>query len=506
MRPAAPIPATPVLARLLAGALLFAAAPAAAAPRGADPFDPVRDVARQALRDEQVPSIAVAVARDGKVIWEEAFGWADREHRIAATPHTLYSLASVTKPLTATGLMVLQERGLVDLDRPINDYLGTAKVRVRVGDPARATVRRVAGHTAGLPAHHQFFYEDEPRRTPSRDETILRYGNAVFPPGERYAYSNLGYGILDHVIARVSGRPYADFMRGEVFLPLGLTHTSIDLPAALRDQAAVRYGEDGLPLPMYGFDHPGGSAAWSSAHDLVRFAMFHLGTPLPEQKAVLRPATLQAMRQPAGPSGYAVGWSTGKTPRGRPTVDHGGGMPGVSTWLGLYPGERLAVVVLSNSANGAVGRVADAVVAALLPDERHPDEPERPEPEPPPFQAPAELVGTWSGAVHTPAAAVAFTLVIPAAGDVQVKLGDQPRTLLDGAHLEDGLLGGELLGDLGSEEGGPAPCHLLVALRPQGNGLAGAVTALSASGAGGRTRSALSHWAELRRVPVPPGS
>jgi CubicO group peptidase (beta-lactamase class C family) len=87
------------------------------------------------------------------------------------------------------------------------------------------------------------------------DETILRYGNLVTVPGEKYQYSNLGFGVLDYVISRVSGRAYEDFMREEVFLKLGLTHTSIGLGPGLDRYQAVRYGPDGLPIPFYDFDH-----------------------------------------------------------------------------------------------------------------------------------------------------------------------------------------------------------------------------------------------------------
>ncbi len=80
----------------------------------------------------------------------EAFGWADRERRVVATPHTLYSLASISKPITATALMVLVERGVVDLDRPIDDYLGTATLTAHLGDARDATVRRIANHTVRL--------------------------------------------------------------------------------------------------------------------------------------------------------------------------------------------------------------------------------------------------------------------------------------------------------------------------------------------------------------------
>jgi len=150
----------------------------------ADQFDEIRDFIRTHLTADQVPSISVAVARDGRIVWEEGFGWADREKSVAANEHTMYSLASITKPFTATGLMTLVEQKRIDLDRPINQYLGNAKLRARVGNADDATVRRVANHTSGLPFHYQFFYEDEPYRPPSMDETILRYGNLVTIPGK----------------------------------------------------------------------------------------------------------------------------------------------------------------------------------------------------------------------------------------------------------------------------------------------------------------------------------
>ncbi|MCI0664458.1 MAG: beta-lactamase family protein, partial [Acidobacteria bacterium] len=294
-----------------------------------DPFDRVRVFIQKQMVERQVPSIAVAVARDGKIIWEEAFGWADRENRIQATPHTIYSLASISKPITATGLMILKERGQIDLDRPINEYLGEAKIKVRVGNAADLTVRRVANHTSGLPLHYQFFYEDEPFRAPSRDETIQRYGNAVTAPGEKYQYSNLGYGILDYVIARTSGKSYADFMRTEVFLPLGLTHMSVDVGPGLEKQQAVRYGPDGLPIPFYGFDHSGGSAIYASAHDLVRFGMFHLKAHLPDHKAILTDQSIDEMQKPTAESGnnngYGIGWITGEYSGKRRSVAHSGG-------------------------------------------------------------------------------------------------------------------------------------------------------------------------------------
>src|SRR5262249_49348966 len=137
----------------------------------------------------------------------------------------------------------------------------------------------------------------------SMDETILRYGNLVTAPGEKFEYSNLGFGVLDYVIARVSGRAYEDFMREEVFLKLGLTHTSVGIGPGLERYQAIRYGEDGLPIPFYDFDHRGASAIYASAHDLVRFGLFHLKAHLPDQKAILSDASIDAMQKPTFTSG-----------------------------------------------------------------------------------------------------------------------------------------------------------------------------------------------------------
>ncbi len=107
--------------------------------RKADQFEPIRDRIRQKLEQHRAPSISVAVARGNQIIWEESFGWADRENHIPATADTMYTLGSTSKPITATAIMLLRERGLLNLDRPINDYLGDAKLVARVGNASEAT-------------------------------------------------------------------------------------------------------------------------------------------------------------------------------------------------------------------------------------------------------------------------------------------------------------------------------------------------------------------------------
>jgi CubicO group peptidase (beta-lactamase class C family) len=284
----------------------------------ADQFDSVRATIHKTIVEQGTPSIAVSVVRNGEIVWEEGFGWADREKRIASNAHTLYSLASVSKSFTAAALMILKEQGKVDLDQPVNTYLGDAKVTARVGDAAGATVRRVLNHSAGLPLHYQFFYEDEPYRRPPMDTTILRYGNLITPPGENYQYSNLGYGLIDYVISHVSRKSYVDFMREQVFLPLGLTHTSVNVGPGLSAYAAQRYATDGTPIPFYDFDHPGASAIFASAHDLALYGMFQLKEHLAGQKRILTGESIDEMHRPTMKTGPHSGYGRrSSSPRGR---------------------------------------------------------------------------------------------------------------------------------------------------------------------------------------------
>lgn len=465
-----------------------------AAASWADQFDRVRDSIRRKLGERAAPSAAVAVARGGQIIWEEGFGWADRERRVPSDPHIPYSLASISKPITATALMILVERGKLDLDKPINEYLGQAKLRGRAGDASLATVRRVANHTSGLPLHYHFFYEDEPYSPPPRDETIRRYGNLITPPGERYLYSNLGYGVLDHVISRVSGKAYADFVREEVLLPLGMTRSAVGLPVALKQYQAVRYDSDGDPIPFYDFDHPGGSAVYASAHDLVRFGMFHLKNRLAGQKRILKDSSIDEMQRPTAKvealAGYGVGWAIDSASPGWPLVSHTGGMGGVSTYLALLPKQNIAVAVVCNGRSSLPTEVVREILQVL--------EPARKRQSVAADNRRAPLTGgKWKGAVHTENGEIPLVLDIRADKDVRAKLSSQPETGLSAVSYDGEYFRGTMTGDIGTADANRTKYVLALELKQRGGTWSGGITARSLPAK--RAGNALTYWVELRR-------
>jgi len=470
-----------------------------------DRFNNIRELIKNKLVELGTASLAVAVAQNDEIIWEEGFGWADRERMIPSNPNIMYSLASISKPVTATGLMILKERGLIDLDKPINDYLSDAKLKAWIGNAEDATIKRVANHTSGLPLHCQFFYEDEPYQKPHMDETIRRYGNLVTIPDERYQYSNIGYGILDYVISRLSGKSYEDFMREEVFLPLDMTHTSVNIGKGLEKYQAQRYGQDGIKIPFYDFDHPGGSAVFSSAHDLVRFGMFHLKAHLPNQKVILSEISIDDMKIGTSEMGngnlYGVGWASYDDLFGYRGVWHNGGMGGVSTTLMLIPDEKIVVVTLANSSSPLPDLVYKEILSALLPKfaekraekeaKKNQDEVKKQD-----FMPTPEFLGEWKGIVHTYKGDIPIALWFKECGDVVVKMGDQLKALLNDVSFRDGYLYGSMIGDIGTEDVNRRPYNLHLTLKLRDKVLNGAMSAISLPGK--KVGNALSHWIEIK--------
>ncbi len=476
-------------------------------------FERVRGRIETILAEDSAVSVAVAVAKDGKILWEDAFGWADREQRIAATPHTMYSLASISKTVTATGLMLLAQRGKVDLDRPANAYLGRGKITSFVGSPDEATVRRVLQHTAGLPLHYQFFWGIQP---PGMDGSIARYGIVVQPPGEEFNYSNLGYGVLDEIVARVSGSSFTEFMRTDVFAPLGLTRIAIGPIPGLETETATRYTGGREPIPFYDFDHRGASAVFASAHDLVRFGMFHIGD-LPARPQLLSESTRHEMQTDAVPAPglsygswgpdvrYALGWIV-HDPYGYLIVSHDGGMPGVSTSLITVPSEGVVAVALINSRGLAHG-IADDLIGAVLPNygtNLREARTRARETEPSPaFNAPAALRGKWVGEIETWSGTLPVTLVIQDDNDVHITLGDQLKTLVNGVRFVDGFVTGQFQGTIPTADAMRQPHQIALRVKLRGTTLSGTVTAqsaiASATGMVMTSAGGTSSWISVRR-------
>jgi hypothetical protein len=264
-------------------------------------------------------------------------------------------------------------------------------------------------------------------------------------------------------------------MRDNVFLPLGLTHTSVVIAPPKGAGVTQRYNRQGQLLPFYDFDHRGASAIYSSAHDLVRFGMYNLGDHVPGQRAIVTSATLALMHRPVPPGHYGLGWIVDSLP-GLNEISHTGGMPGVQTALALFPDEDVAIVVLANMYCN-IEPIYLAVEHAILP--KYADATRRQAADRPAKRSgpPADLVGQWTGTVRTWERTIPMSLVIAADGAIHGHVADEPDS--PGTEIEwgDSTVVARIAGTMPTSDAQHWPHSILLQLRIRNGKLTGMATA-----------------------------
>lgn len=464
-------------------------------------FSPVRDFVRAEMGvGTLTPSLTVAVARGNTILWEEGFGSIDRPGGTAATPDTLYYIASVTKTVTATALMVLHERKQIDLDRPANRYLKDAKLRSPYWNADDVTIRHLATHTAGLAT---IDVRDDIPGT----ETINRYGIVFTRPGESFDYSNLGYGVLGKVIAGVTDRSFQTFVQDEVLRPLAMRSAWAGATPSSARPVASRYNSDSRTFSSpHGEPRlPGASVLYCSAHELALFGMFHLKIHDPQQKAILSDAAIDRLAEPTVPAGdrrQSLAWSVTDSQHGYRTLLAQGGTNDSQAWLLLVPSERIAVVVLANAGNVAASRLIDRILSVLLPkyaESLAASASVAPSPSTPPpavttpGAVPPDVKGTWSGEIQTHRGNVPITVTISSSTEATARLAGEPSTLMTDVRVTNERLIGRMHGDMGIDYVGPAPYQLRFSLRRVGDRFIGSAITWATAGR-------LPFWVELRHA------
>lgn len=486
-----------------------------------DKFKNTRSIIKKLVEDSKVPSLSVGVAQNGKILWNEGFGYTDIENKSHATEHTSYHLASISKVFTATGLMILNEKGKLDLDKPVQYYLPELQFTQHHGNPDELTIRTLANHSSGLPIHFSYHYSDEETKPHSTPEVVQQYGNLVAPPMERCLYANLGYGILGHLIEETSSMTYAEFMEKEVFQPLGMDNSYTLDNLTDKTSTIVYYGPDDVPdfdsngkpiyveydgqfdtIPYSECDTPGAGVVSCSVHDLLKFGMFHLSGG-----SILSRAGLDEMKKPTSapaitnvPPGafidentmYGVGWRV-STLHGYDIVWHDGGMSGASTKLVLVPSENLVIVALCNRFQP---RVTDQAVSNILTELMQQGSIPQKTPDFLPKDNPVN--GEWKGIIHTSEGKLPLTLWI---GDkTYSKLGDEEKQPLFTHASSNDYFWGVLKGNLDTPDTNRYPHDLRLDLKLRGDSLDGFTMAICIKNPDNRMGYALSHWTKLMKV------
>ena len=293
------------------------------------------------------PGLSIGVVRDRELRWSAGYGLADLENEVPATPISVYRLASVAKPITATAVLQLWERGKLDLDAPVQRYVPGFPEK-----PWPITARHLLAHQSGVRNWTTEEFHNT-RRFSSITESLEPFKDdaLLFEPATRTQYSSLGFTLLGAALEGAGGAPFMEQLRASVFQPAGMEAARDDNVFAIvphRARGYFRHGDGSLanaPLTDTSNRTPGGGLV-ATAEDVARFASAL------QRGLLLKPETLQmaltAQKLRGGRvTGYGLGWVVGR--RGaRREAYHGGGQPQVSTVLYMQPDAGVAVAILAN--------------------------------------------------------------------------------------------------------------------------------------------------------------
>lgn len=309
---------------------------------------------------QKIPGVAVAVIHNGKVVKEKGYGMANVELNIPVTNDSVFKIGSISKPMIALAVMKLVDEGKIGLDDPVSKYIQDAPALWK-----DITIKHLLSHTSGIireaPGFNPFMVQ--------KDYDVIKTAFAsplVFQPSEKYQYCNVGYFSLAEIIARVSGKPWPEYVNEVVFAPnkMSATRATSNIDLVPNRVNGYELAQDKLVnSESYRALRPSG-AFLSSIKDMVAFANAL------EKAPPVKPATLKMMQTAVklkdGTSApYGLGFQVGMI-RGKANTGHGGSLSGFRTNLSIFPEDKLTVIVLANldSANPAViaNLVADVFI------------------------------------------------------------------------------------------------------------------------------------------------
>lgn len=309
---------------------------------------------------------AVLVAKDGKPIFEKAYGLADRARNIANTVDTQFRIGSMNKMFTATAVMQLVQAGKIDLDKPLGTYLTDYPNKTTA---STVTIRDLLTHTGGTGDIFGPEFDKNRLKLRTLQDYIDLYGSRApaFTPGSKFDYSNYGFILLGAVVEKVSGQSYYDYVREHIYAPAGMTSTGSqpeDVAVPNRSIGYMSAPSGGLQpntatLPYRGTSAGGG---YSTVGDLLRFANALENHTLLNAQYTEMMTTGKVAMGPDMKYGFGFG---DRTVNGVRCFGHNGGAPGMNGDLEICPSDGYVIAVLSNLDPPAASRVADFVTNRL---------------------------------------------------------------------------------------------------------------------------------------------
>jgi CubicO group peptidase (beta-lactamase class C family) len=322
--------------------------------------DALDDEVPRLMKRFGVPGVAIAIIRDGEPAWSGAYGLADRETDVPMTVDTVCRAESISKSVTAWGIMKLVEQGEIDLDAPIASYLPGWALPGSLHDEHAITVEHLLSHRSGLPlgtiGPPSEYAPGAPRPTVS--QFVQADAVLIQEPGESFLYSDVGFNTLELVMDAVGGQEFVDYMEREVLVPLGMTDSSYAWRSSYETDLANGYEMDGTPVPPYVYPAHASGGLFVTVDDVALFVAASVGSATVPGTRVLSDAGRREMYRPRATipglygfvaDAYGLGHFVEELPDGRTAVWHGGQGHGWMTHFHAVPESGEGIVVLTNS-------------------------------------------------------------------------------------------------------------------------------------------------------------
>lgn len=325
----------------------------------------VNEVAENYFEEAGFPGMAVSIGQNGVLVFSEGYGYADIEQQVPVIPGaSRFRIGSVSKSMTAMAVGQLVEKGLLDLDAPVQNYVPEFPEK-------RGTIstRLVAGHLAGIRHYRGLeFYSQRKYNDVFSGLDIFKNDSLLFEPGTSYSYSSYGWNLISAVVERAAGTPFLQYMADSVFAKSGMIRSVADHTDRITPGRTAFYVmESGQLKPAPSVDNSykwAGGGFLSTSDDLISFGFAHLN-------GTLDPDIVQQLWEPQKTSdgastNYGIGWASGVDDNGRRWVGHNGGSVGGTTRFRIYPDDDLVIAIITNMSGGQFGSLAEDLVETYL--------------------------------------------------------------------------------------------------------------------------------------------
>jgi len=321
------------------------------------------EISQDLFESKGFPGMAVAVAQGHELLWSTELGYANIEDSVKIDVNrSLFRIGSVSKTLTAVGLMQLYQQGKIDLDAEIQKYVPTFPPKTYP-----VTVRQIAQHVGGIRHYRGIEMLSNVHYSTVADGLMIFVDDELeYEPGTQYSYSSYGWNLISATMETASGQNFLLYMQEHVFIPAGMKHTFPDNATSKMTNRVTFYEKGKMLSPQVDNSYKwAGGGFLSTAMDLVLFSQAILDNTLITETS--KDIALQTVTLPNGnQTNRGIGFEIGEDSKGRAWIGHGGGSVGGTTMLIIYAEQELIVVVLVNQSNASVRNIALNIADVFL--------------------------------------------------------------------------------------------------------------------------------------------